>query len=96
MSRKWGPINDVKKEARIDRGKYRCAACNKAVGPTKVIKGKRVKNIFVDHIDPVVDPKEGFTDWNTYVDRLFCEQDNLQLLCKSCHDKKSERERKER
>lgn len=86
----------MKKEARLERGKYRCAACNKAVGPTKVVKGKRVKNIFVDHIEPVVSTKEGFVDWNTYIDRLFCEKDNLQLLCKSCHDKKSQREREER
>ena len=43
----------------------------------------------VDHIDPVVDPKVGFVDWTTYIERMFVEEDGLQILCKECHDKKT-------
>ena len=28
-----------------------------------------------------------------FVDRLFCEQDNLQVLCETCHDKKTKLEK---
>lgn len=92
-SRRWAPKNEVKKEARVTRGKYKCKSCNKTVGASKVIDGKRVNNVFVDHINPIVDPNTGFTTWDDFIERLFCEKDNLQLLCKSCHDKKSYKEK---
>jgi 5-methylcytosine-specific restriction endonuclease McrA len=28
-----------------------------------------------------------------FVERLFCEQDNLQVLCTECHDKKTKLEK---
>lgn len=92
-SRKWAPKSTVKKKAWVKRGRYKCASCNKTVGVTKVINGKRVQNVFVDHIEPVVDPSVGFTSWDDYINRLFCEEDNLQVLCKACHDKKSYKEK---
>jgi 5-methylcytosine-specific restriction endonuclease McrA len=50
----------------------------------------------VDHIDPVVDPKSGFVDWNTYIKRLlYVDGDtDLQVLCKQCHKKKTNKEGK--
>jgi hypothetical protein len=54
---------------------------------------KKLTNIFVDHINPIVDPIEGFITWDEYIDRMFCEKDNLQLLCGECHDKKTLAER---
>lgn len=50
-------------------------------------------NVEVDHIKPVVDPAKGFKDWNTFIKRLYCEQDNLQVLCKPCHKQKSKEEK---
>ena len=47
----------------------------------------------VDHIKPVVDPKKGFTTWDDFIDRLFCEKKNLQALCRGCHAKKTKEER---
>ena len=49
--------------------------------------------IQVDHKKPVVDPKIGFVDWNTYITRMFCKKSNLQVLCKSCHTKKTKKEK---
>lgn len=92
-TRRWGPINEVKKDARIARGVYRCAECKEAVAPTTREGSKRVQNIFVDHIEPIIDPTKGFTTWDECIDRMFCEKENLQLLCKSCHDAKSKLER---
>lgn len=66
---------------------YKCAAC----------EGFFVaRDVQVDHIKPVVDPDKGFKDWWTYINRLYCEKENLQVLCKECHKAKTNEERKAR
>ena len=92
MSMRWGPINSVKKKAWVERGKYLCAGCNQVVPLT--LNGK--KNVFVDHIESVVDTQEGFQGWDVFIERLFCEEENLEVLCSDCHSKKSSEEREER
>lgn len=89
---RWGPVNSTKKKAWVERGKYFCADCKQVV-PLTVDKKK---NVFVDHIEPVVDPTEGFKSWDVYIERMFCAEKNLQVLCKKCHDYKSLLEREER
>jgi hypothetical protein len=93
-TRKWKPIQDCKKNAKVGYGEYKCECCGEVVPPTifDVDKGKRVTNIFVDHIDPVVDPAIGWVSWDSVVEGLFCEADNLQLLCGRCHKIKSQEE----
>ena len=54
------------------------------------------KEVQVDHVEPVVCPFTGFVDWNTFINRLFCEGGNLQVLCSPCHDVKTAEERIER
>lgn len=61
---------------------YRCAGCEGSF-PLKSMKA--------DHIEPVVGP-QGFVDWNTFIARLFVEKEGFQVLCKTCHDAKSEQE----
>lgn len=63
---------------------YRCASCKKLFPRT---------GVQVDHRVPVVG-KQGFVDWNTYIERMFCDVDNLQVLCKKCHKAKTQNERK--
>lgn len=92
-TRRWAPISEVMKEARVKRGLYHCAGCGKDVPASTKEGSKRVKNVFVDHINPIVDPAIGFTTWDEYIERIFCEKENLQLLCKACHDEKSGEER---
>lgn len=65
--------------ARVERGKYRCASCQGIFGN---------KDINVDHIEPVV-PLTGFTDWNSYIARMFPPVEGFQILCESCHDQKT-------
>lgn len=91
---KWAPRSKVQSDARVGRGLYLCAGCNQTVPLTYKEGRKKIQNIFVDHIKPVVDPKAGFTTWDDYIEGMFCEEENLQVLCKSCHDKKSDEERK--
>lgn len=54
------------------------------------------KHIQIDHITPVVDPVVGFTTWDDYISRLFCEIENLQALCRACHKEKTKHERSTR
>lgn len=63
---------------------YTCKACRDEF-PSKEVQ--------VDHINPVVDPVTGFVDWNTYIERLFCEKSNLQVLCTTCHAIKTQEEK---
>lgn len=94
-TRKWQPIQQCKKNAHVGRGVYLCQGCNQEVAPTiyDETKRKRITNIFVDHIKPIVDPETGFTTWDEVIEGMFCEIDNLQLLCKACHDVKCEEEK---
>jgi len=63
---------------------FKCAACsNEFVA----------KDVQVDHIEPVVDPKSGFQTWDNYIDRMFCEAFNFQVLCKPCHAEKTAAEK---
>ena len=98
MSRKWAPIHKVKTKARVARGLYLCNECKQHVEGTvvQVEKGrrKRVNNVFVDHINPIIDPKTGFTTWDDCIENMFAEEEGLQLLCGECHDKKSMEERR--
>jgi hypothetical protein len=54
------------------------------------------KQVSADHIEPVIDPKKGFVDFNTYIVRLFCAASNFQIICDECHDGKTAKERKVR
>ena len=62
---------------------FTCAHCNE-VFPAKDVQ--------VDHITPLVDPC-GFTGWDGFIERLFCEVDGMQVLCKPCHQIKTNEEK---
>ena len=83
VSRRWFPKEDARRKAKVKRGIYKCAICEQLY---------RRKDTDLDHINPVVDPVKGFVDWNTFIERLFCDVDGYQVLCKNCHKKKSNEE----
>jgi 5-methylcytosine-specific restriction endonuclease McrA len=91
-SRWWKPITECKLKAKRkykgpnkrQRFEYQCNACKQWFAE---------KNINVDHIVGAgslncADDLPGF------VNRLFCEHDNLQVLCTTCHDTKTKLEKK--
>jgi len=88
-TRRWGPKNEVLRNSRVLKGVYLCNGCKEQVPVTVKEGSKRVRNVFVDHVEPIVDPALGFTTWDDYIDRMFCEQSGLQVLCKACHDAKT-------
>jgi 5-methylcytosine-specific restriction endonuclease McrA len=93
-TRRWPPKYQALKDALVGRkvnkktGKlamhYSCAECSK-----EFVSG----DVQVDHKEPAVDPATGFVSWDVYVDRLYCEASNLQVLCLPCHKKKTAEEK---
>lgn len=61
------------------RWEYRCIGCD------VWFKGKDIQ---VDHIEPVGSLRD-YEDLPRAVKNLFCELDNLQVLCKECHQSKT-------
>ena len=91
-SRWWKPITQAKIAARRpykgpnkrQKFEYLCNCCNKWFPE---------KKINVDHICPAGSLNSA-QDLPGFVERLFCEQDNLQVLCEVCHNKKTANEKK--
>lgn len=83
-SYRWAPRSEAIKRARVDKGKYQCAICSSIVGS---------KEFTVDHMEHVVPIQTGFDDWNGFIDRLFCEADKFQIICKECDKVKTLTER---
>ncbi|MBX4212609.1 HNH endonuclease [Candidatus Pacearchaeota archaeon] len=88
---KYETLNAAKtiKKVNVKTGRiaqhYQCAVCLLDFPQT---------NVQVDHIIPIVGP-EGFTSWDSYIPALYCKRDNLQVLCKEDHARKTKREREE-
>ena len=94
-SQRWAPKNEALKRFRVPIGLfkngntrygYRCNICNE-----KFMR----KDIQIDHINPVVST-EGFTTFDDYIERMFCDADGFQTACFSCHDEKTNREKEDR
>lgn len=93
-SLRYPPRNECLREAKTEKktnektGRlaqhYKCAGCNKDFP---------AKDVCIDHIQPVVEPLKGFTTWDNYIERMFCSKENLQCLCKNCHDIKTQKEK---
>lgn len=90
-SRWWKPITQCKMKARRDykgplkrqKFEYQCNECG-GWFPEKKIN--------IDHIMPAGTLRCA-NDLPGFVERLFCEIDNLQVLCTTCHDAKTKSEK---
>lgn len=89
-SRFWKPILLAKEKAKRQyegsnkkqKYEYQCNACKKWYA---------AKSVQVDHIIPAGNLQSA-KDLPGFVERLFCEVDNLQVLCTDCHDAKTKSE----
>lgn len=77
---KWPYFSMAVSRQRIERGLYTCESCKGAFGP---------KEIERDHIVPVISVETGFTNWEDYINRLFVKSDQIQILCVTCHEQKT-------
>ncbi len=83
LSYQWAPRKEAIKKARVSRGQYKCSSCEGLFGP---------KHIQLDHTIPVIDPHEGFINWDDYIARLFCSTEGFSVMCIECHKIKTFRE----
>lgn len=65
---------------------YRCKSCNNLFPAS---------GMEVNHKDPVI-PIDGFKSWDDVIQRLFCEKEGLEALCRDCHKKVTKEENAER
>jgi len=79
-SLRWFARSECIKRARVERGLYKCAMCEGLF---------KQREIHVDHIKPVVSLRDGFTNWDTFINRLLCRPEELQALCTVCHEQKT-------
>jgi 5-methylcytosine-specific restriction endonuclease McrA len=89
-SRRWAPkfecLNAAKTEKKVNLSTgrvaqhFRCALCEDDF-PAKQVQ--------VDHIVEIGREKT----WDEFIDGLFCEGDNLQVLCIPCHKQKTKEEK---
>ena len=90
---------DTKSGGKARRVRFKCAECGRAF-----LNKVGSREIAADHTVPVVGI-EGFVDWNTYIERMFCDADGYKILCnyeglrdgvESCHRIKTNLERAQR
>lgn len=72
----------------VKRVSFTCETC----GKTDLKSSEKQ----LDHKIPVIDPQVGFVDYNTFIERLFCDEDNFKTICLLCHQKKSSTEGEQR
>lgn len=83
-SYRWPSRWKALKRAHIGRNEYYCEHCG-------LICKKR--EIALDHVEPVIDPKKGWQDLDVYADRMLPDTEyGFQVLCHDCHDTKTEKE----
>lgn len=95
-TRRWPPKHNVLAAAFTEKKKnqksgrlakhFLCAKCKQEYTST---------NVQVDHIKPIAGV-DGFTTWDDFIERLFCSEDNLQVLCVECHAAKTAKEKAKR
>jgi len=96
ISQRWPPKYRVLSRAKVgsrvnpESGRvatfYKCANCQNEF---------TLKNVEVNHIQPVI-PITGFDSWDETINRLFCEEDGLEVLCKPCHKSLTKQENEQR
>ena len=85
---KYDALQQAKRQLKVKKGnqrfEYQCAFCKDWF---------KAKEVQVDHIKPTGE-LNSFEDLPRFVETLFCELDNFQVLCKECHKVKTEYEKK--
>lgn len=84
----WPYRTAALKNARVDRGLYRCALCQRA----DLKKGE----YHLDHKHPVVSTYDPNYSLDTFIRRLLVKANGFQVLCVLCHSQKTSLENSQR
>ena len=90
---RWKPRQEAKNKARRKnqsvnkrmRWEYQCNICKGWFAD---------KDVEVDHIIPAGSIRS-FDDIGGFAERLFCDADKMQVVCKSCHAEKTKKDREQ-
>lgn len=109
MTWSWQPINDAQNKTKVAPATFCCTKCRKWCYTGKsqksliTLQEKHpdedivMETIYRDHIDPVIEIKKDYVwSWDEVIDRMFCEEDNVQILCSFCHKTKTLEETQQR
>jgi|ERR1700722_8228222 len=77
---KWPASSIALDNAKLD-GLFKCAECKSYYTE---------KNVNRDHIESVENVVTGYTDLDNYVKRLLVKSDQIQILCLTCHNNKTQ------
>lgn len=101
----WEPINNKYKKAKVAPSTYQCELCDKwcyngksssAVSnlrETYPNENIQHESVYRDHKEPIFEIKTDYVfSWDTIIERMFCEESNISILCFSCHKKKTDNE----
>lgn len=98
-TRKYPPANKARNRTKevyyikskngkdLKRVKFTCELCGK--------KDLKQTEMNLDHISPCV-PVTGWDDWNGFIERFYCDEEQFQHICISCHEDKSKIEQEQR
>lgn len=98
----------AKETAKVDKSLYECRNCGDLYYKGESQKNYeqyvlfyQSRNVYkgsleLDHIVPVVCPEQGYQGLDEYARRLFCKKELLSPVCKNCHSKITEEQRKKR
>jgi hypothetical protein len=104
LSLSWEPRTRAKAQCKVAPALHRCSKCGVLCYEGKSDKNYEAyveqfsdevvlfEGIKMDHIQPCIDPVDGFTGWDDFYKGLFCEEINYRGLCSPCHDVKSSQE----
>lgn len=106
LTKQWPPILKAKRKTKVGPELHECPLCNQLVYTGKrsidainidhptAIAGR----MDVDHIEPVIAVEDSGKekDWNKIILRMFCDENNVQSICSTCHKAKSSAERGDR
>jgi hypothetical protein len=77
------PFWDAMRKVKLGPNQYKCQGCQGIF---------KLREVQVDHIEPVVEPEKGWCGLSEFARRLFVESSKLQVLCQDkCHLEKIEK-----
>ena len=104
MTRYYPPIKKAREKSKIGPETHKCPLCQMIIYTgARSIEAIRLKypdavegKIVIDHISPIVRIDGQESSWDEIINNMFCDEDNLQAICKTCHDSKTMAENQER
>jgi len=94
---RWSPERrEALKKAQVKPNHWACAKCagifTRAELTTKRGRKRMRMQGAVDHIVPIGKQPRKFSEYPAYLKKTFCGVENLQVLCTSCHQGKTNNE----